>query len=346
MIGRVRSAKTGMSDLKPNVEKMKERKDIKGLIKAVLGHKCWDVRSEAMRALREIGDSRAVEPLIQALEDENPFVRFNAVEALMMIRAEKAVEPLIETLKDEDWNVRKEAASALGEIGVGTPINSLIQAVKDMNYEKIRNIFPDHEVVALFVFNSDEICDTLNIGFYGGYVQKEFLKALLKVVKWSRESTLPGFYPSFYASHGDLFGDALEALYNWLVVVGSKYRINAAFANSNFINKMKATQKLGYVAYALCIGPIPEWCVVATDKDLRHAGVTGYLGALILRGHYHPKHVSQALGLVLDKEIYGDGCRGWADTDEINEIIREAGLKKRARETVLIGAVKEPWKEM
>ena len=69
---------------KPNVERLQEKKNVKGLIKA-LRHKDRRVRSEAAEALGEIGDKRAVEPLIQALKDEYWDVR---------LRAEKALEKI------------------------------------------------------------------------------------------------------------------------------------------------------------------------------------------------------------------------------------------------------------
>ncbi len=52
---------------KPNVEKLKARKNIDGLI-AALNHKKLEVFKDAMEALVSIGDARAVEPLIKALE--------------------------------------------------------------------------------------------------------------------------------------------------------------------------------------------------------------------------------------------------------------------------------------
>jgi len=53
-------------------------------------------------ALGRIGDSRAVNPLIDALKDEDRWVREAAAEALASIRDPGAVNPLIDDLKDED----------------------------------------------------------------------------------------------------------------------------------------------------------------------------------------------------------------------------------------------------
>ena len=53
----------------PDVKKMHDRKDILGLIKALGYQKDCQIREAAAKALGEIGDARAVEPLIIALKD-------------------------------------------------------------------------------------------------------------------------------------------------------------------------------------------------------------------------------------------------------------------------------------
>jgi len=50
-----------------------------------------------------------------------------------MIGTSNAVEPLIQALKDEDWHVRGEAAKALEEIGDVRVIEHLTQALNDEN---------------------------------------------------------------------------------------------------------------------------------------------------------------------------------------------------------------------
>jgi len=73
---------------KPNVEKLKERRNIKGLIKA-LKDEDKNVRREAVSALGKIGDKRAVEPLIEALKDKDKNVREAMEEALEKIKEKK-----------------------------------------------------------------------------------------------------------------------------------------------------------------------------------------------------------------------------------------------------------------
>jgi HEAT repeat protein len=96
---------------------MSERLDIEGLIKALGYEKDSDVRRKAANALGKIGDSRAVEPLIRALNDSDRDVRWHAAKALGKIGDSRAVEPLIRALNNENPYVRYGAATSLTKIG-------------------------------------------------------------------------------------------------------------------------------------------------------------------------------------------------------------------------------------
>ena len=150
----------------PNIQKMQAKGDIEGLIEA-LGYDKGDrrksvpVRKDAAQALGELGDARAVEPLIDALTQEidlgvsdtisvalgkigspavEPLIailrtgealdRLRAVEVLDTIGDERAIEPFITALKDEDRDVRKAAAWGLAR--TGTPdVEPLVALLKD-----------------------------------------------------------------------------------------------------------------------------------------------------------------------------------------------------------------------
>jgi HEAT repeat protein len=71
----------------------------------------------------------AIEPLINALVDENTDVRRNAAEALSKI-GEPAIEPLIKTLEDENIDLRRNTVDILGKMGE-TAINALIKLLED-----------------------------------------------------------------------------------------------------------------------------------------------------------------------------------------------------------------------
>ena len=108
-----------------DVKKMQANKDVEGLIKA-LKDKDPMVRGDAAEVLGKIGDSRAVEPLIEALKD---IVQFIAIESLRKI-GEPAIEPLIKALKNKDTLIRSGAARALGEIKDKRAVESLTEALK------------------------------------------------------------------------------------------------------------------------------------------------------------------------------------------------------------------------
>ena len=101
---------------KPNIERLKARWDIDGLIKA-LNHRDYRIRKKAAEALGDMKAKEAVDALIKTLKDENSEVRKAAAYALGRIGDEKAIKPLAEALKDESIDVRLEAAKSLKEIG-------------------------------------------------------------------------------------------------------------------------------------------------------------------------------------------------------------------------------------
>ena len=84
---------------KPDVKRLRERRNIEGLVKA-LSHKEWTVRSEAAEALGELGDQRAVPALIGALEDKYWGVCRNAIKALAMFKDPDSVTSLLRVLQD------------------------------------------------------------------------------------------------------------------------------------------------------------------------------------------------------------------------------------------------------
>lgn len=103
--------------MKPNVEKLLEKENIGGLLKA-LEYKDDKVRRDAAAALGKLRDIFAVTPLINVLKDETWGVRKSAAEALGNIGSMKAVRPLLELLKDEDNDVRSTALEALSKTGL------------------------------------------------------------------------------------------------------------------------------------------------------------------------------------------------------------------------------------
>jgi HEAT repeat protein len=162
-----------MESVDADVDYLERENDVKGLIQA-LKHQDYLVRKEAARALKGVGDERAVEALIGSLEyqswqddyvilrsvrensaealgsigderainplilamreDPNEEVRWKAASALGKIGDSKAVKPLIEAIYDYDWNVRTQAANALGIIGDLHAVPNLMEALEDSEW--------------------------------------------------------------------------------------------------------------------------------------------------------------------------------------------------------------------
>ena len=70
--------------------------------------------------LKDIGDFRAVAPLIDALKDKHARVRSRAAYALSRIGNPSAIKPLIATIRDGAPNVRINALHALSKFGEST----------------------------------------------------------------------------------------------------------------------------------------------------------------------------------------------------------------------------------
>jgi HEAT repeat protein len=115
----------------PSIEKMKSKKNIEGLIKALSCQKDSLERDKAARALGEIGDPQAIESLIAALKDEDVNVIEAAAEALGMI-GKPALEPLFTALMDDDSRVREAVAKALGKTDKRA-VNQFVAALKNKN---------------------------------------------------------------------------------------------------------------------------------------------------------------------------------------------------------------------
>jgi HEAT repeat protein len=71
---------------------------------------------ETAAALGEIGDNRAVEPLISHLKDSDSYVRYETAQALGMIGDMRALQPLDELGNNENGFVREVEVEALEHI--------------------------------------------------------------------------------------------------------------------------------------------------------------------------------------------------------------------------------------
>jgi len=132
----------------------------------LMGDTSSSVRAVAIRALGDLRCGRAIQPLMEALEDrfEDRFTVFavaealaklgnqvfdpllkilreagggqsrrraSAAEALGYLGDKRAVPPLIEMLRDADADIRARAAGALGRLGDRTALEPLLSVLKD-----------------------------------------------------------------------------------------------------------------------------------------------------------------------------------------------------------------------
>lgn len=91
----------------------------------------WKARWQACQTLGELGDKRAVQPLIRMLDDRNQWVRVVAAEALGQIGSRAATPALILSLGDDSIWVRRASVVALGQIGDEEAIPPLMNRLLD-----------------------------------------------------------------------------------------------------------------------------------------------------------------------------------------------------------------------
>lgn len=122
----------------PNVERLREKRKVQSLIKALNYKKMWQVRAEAAEALGELQNQAAVSPLITLLQDPDQTVRVAAIQALGKLEDQRAVEPLMALLQDKNTDVLEKAATALGKLGdrrAVEPLIILLEFRRDQSYQ-------------------------------------------------------------------------------------------------------------------------------------------------------------------------------------------------------------------
>ena len=77
-----------------------------------------EIRAYAAEGLGPVGYASAVEPLIDALVDDNPSVRRFAISSLGKIGDLRAVDVIIPFLQDAEVDIRCTTVVALGELGL------------------------------------------------------------------------------------------------------------------------------------------------------------------------------------------------------------------------------------
>jgi HEAT repeat protein len=145
------------------------------LIKA-LGDQNPGIRRSSVAVLGDIGNTRAIQPIMKALDDPDRTVRIEVVKALaalgvpaiaplmqvfregdtrmrtgameaLWLLGQPATTPLIMVLKDDQSDVRKRAALLLGEIGDQKAVDHLTGLLTDENVAVRREAFEALEMI-------------------------------------------------------------------------------------------------------------------------------------------------------------------------------------------------------
>ena len=95
-----------------------------------------NIREYSATALGEIGDVRAVEPLINLLNDDYDSVKTASIKALETI-GEPSVDNLIEALGNEDESIRSGSIIALGQIGDARAVEPLVNLLNDDSVQTV-----------------------------------------------------------------------------------------------------------------------------------------------------------------------------------------------------------------
>lgn len=120
----------------PDVEKLKAKGDVEGLIKALNYEKDVSVRRAAAEALGQIGDSQSMITLVASVGHKYSDVQQAAMQVLIK-SGNIAVEPLVMGLKYSDNKAFKAViVQVLAQIGDEQAVETLVAALKDYDTKK------------------------------------------------------------------------------------------------------------------------------------------------------------------------------------------------------------------
>ncbi len=116
--------------------KAKEERAIDILIEVMDNHEHQDIESEVLKVLAQIG-GRGIEVLIQRLQENTPQGRRRAAKALGTVNSLEATRALSQALQDDTPEVRAAAISALAAQGATKYLPAIMLLMRDEN-EKVR----------------------------------------------------------------------------------------------------------------------------------------------------------------------------------------------------------------
>ena len=140
------------------------------------------LQRRAAVALGMLGDARAVEPLVRLLSHDDELVRFAAVSALGELGDSRAVEPLTDLMNGQDEDLQEQAVIALGKLGevhAVTPIIRLLGNSGGWDGSLSRGKHLREDVLkVLGKFNEQRAIKAL-VSLYAGYSEPEVRNVIL-----------------------------------------------------------------------------------------------------------------------------------------------------------------------
>lgn len=114
------------------IAKLLKAKDVEKLV-ALLQADRRGIRIKAIQALGELRNSSTIQPLVEAMGDEEMLVRQAAAGALVEI-GEPAIPSLVETLKGPGGRITPHSLWALGEIGSPDAVDAVVKAAESRSW--------------------------------------------------------------------------------------------------------------------------------------------------------------------------------------------------------------------
>lgn len=111
----------------PDIEKLRARGDVRGLIKALRSKEVW---VKAVDALEAIGTPEAAEGLLAHIDDFDRYLGLAVAKALARMRHPRAVPALIRMLGGDSDDIRCLTAKVLGELKEASAVAPLIAQLK------------------------------------------------------------------------------------------------------------------------------------------------------------------------------------------------------------------------
>lgn len=162
------------------------------LLMEMLRDPCSNVRSSAAEGLGRIGDSSAVEPLIDLLCDEY-WVAFFAAGALGQLRDKRAVKPLIRLIASTNIEVQVMAIEALSSIGGEEAVDGMLEALDSLSPETMNIVVKG--IVKLTHGNIEKIIDKFG--------RDRFFKHLVEAREEIEEADIKGDFIQAFSIVGD-----------------------------------------------------------------------------------------------------------------------------------------------